>query len=94
MRNTLTYQHGKFVRREKLCTLREFLELDRLKVGQCILIGNINLDSGNSSNTMTIWIGDATLYHEPSTNDGGFGWDYEHPNMNKYVLEVHEHGTV
>jgi len=92
MRNTVTYPSNSksTPRQEKLITLKEFIEMRRLAVGQYLYIGDID-EQGASSNTEGIWIGDATLFHEPSTNDGGIGWNYDHPIMKKYVIEVHEH---
>lgn len=92
MRTTITYPSNSKdnPRQEKLVTLKEFVQMGRLVVGQCLYIGDVD-EKGLSSNTENIWIGDATPYHEPSTSDGGFGWNYDNPTMKKYVIEVHEH---
>lgn len=88
MRTTDIYCNEKLVRREKLLSLKEFVSYVRLEPGQRILIGDVS-DSGVSSNTESFWIGDATPYHKPSTNDGEIGWLYSDPMMSKMVLEVH-----
>ena len=95
--NTNTYKNGVYVRTEKLLTLGEYVKFGRLKVGQCLLIGEaITRGIGIkqewfTTNTKSIWIGDATPYHTISKSDGGFGWDYNSDICQKYVLEIHEY---
>ena len=36
----------------------------------------------------SFWIGDATLYHEPTTSDGGIGWNLNSPLMKKEISEI------
>lgn len=87
---TNSYVNGELLCREKLCTLKEYVQMERVKPGRKLLLGDVK--DGVHSNTETIWIGDATPYHAPSTNDGGFGWDYNAPIMKKFVLEIHTYG--
>jgi len=93
MSTTNIYHKERLIRQEKLCNLREFIQMGRLKPGQCIFIGDVIAKKNGEihTNTETIWIGDATPYHKPSTNDGGFGWDFEDFIMDKFVLEVYEY---
>lgn len=87
---TNTYKNNKFIQSEKCCTLGEFVKMGRLKPGQNLFIGFVETRLGKEChyNTESIWIGDATVYHEPSANDGGFGWNFNNPVMNKFVLEI------
>lgn len=48
----------------------DFIDDGKISAGMKITIEN---DSGT---TRSFWVGDCTPYHEPSDNDGGFGWDY------------------
>lgn len=85
---TNTYKNGLLINSEKRCTLKEFCKIGRFKAGQNILIGEVGKD-GTTFNTESFWIGDATPFHGPSTNDGGIGWNWNVPIMNKFVLEIH-----
>ena len=58
-------------------TIGKFVESGRLKRGQLLA-----LEDGS-----TILIGDATLYHKDSTNDGGIGWDW---NDDRVIVSVRE----
>lgn len=69
---------------EKPLTLGEFIEPDRLKAGQRITVDD------EHDNRETFWIGHATVYHCPSTNDGGFGWLFDSEICKKYIVEVLE----
>ena len=89
---TSIYENNVLQHQEKLMTLREFIELDRLRVGQQLYLVEINQTWITSGECVTI--GDATVYHEPSDNDCGIGWSDDNPQMNKYVLEVHNNPCV
>ena len=90
---TNTYKNNQFIQSEKLCTLREFRAMSRFRAGQRILIGDvIKKDKEEfSTNTESFWIGEATPHHEPSANDGGFGWDSWDRNglLDKFVLDIY-----
>ena len=90
--NTTIFSRNK-ARHEKLCTLLEYLKMGRLEPGQKILIAEVKKDVNgreHSSHTETLYVGNCTPYIQPSTSDGGEGWDWKHPRMSKFVLEVHE----
>lgn len=86
---TVNASGEKLIRSEKLCTLREFLEMNRLKIGQSLYLAEID-EQGRSKNSETIFIGDATPYTQPTTASEE-GWDYNHPRMKKFVLEIREY---
>ena len=90
---TKLYHNDKLVHSEKLCTLLEWVSsLNRLEPGQKIYIGDIINDSNGkecSTNTEILYVGDCTPYHQPSLGDDEIGWDYKHPRMKKFVLEVY-----
>jgi hypothetical protein len=73
---------------EKLCTLLEWLQTDRLKIGQKIYLATIVEDI--ASNHETLYVGNCTPYHQPNEDSGDEGWDWQHPRMSKFVLEVYE----
>jgi len=81
--NIYGFTSEKFVRSEKQLTLREWFGL-----GKELLPGMRFSLKGESSNE-TFYLGDATPYHQPSDNDGGFGWDMDHPRMSMLISEVH-----
>lgn len=82
---------GNLIRSEKLCTLLDYVKMERLKPGQELFIGGVKEEDGIecSFGTESIWIGLATPFHKPSENDGEIGWNYNNPRMNKFVLEVY-----
>lgn len=89
---TDTYLNGQRINQEKLCTLKEFLEMGRLKIGQKLHLAKIEKDKSGvdiSFDAEDVWIGDATPYHEPSTHDAGFGWDRDSNLCKKFVTEIH-----
>lgn len=86
MRCTTIYEKNNN-RREKLCSMREYVEMGRLSPGQKLLIGEVGSE-GESYNTETIWVGNATPFHRPSTSDAEIGWPYDDELMKLYVLEV------
>jgi len=92
-RQTVVYTRSN-TRIEKLITLGEWVEFERLQVGQKILLGEVDPATGISKNRRTIFVGDCTPYTQPTTNDGGIGWSYDSDICKLYVLEVHEHGTT
>lgn len=77
------------IRQEALCTFGDYIAMGRHKPGQRLCLVNID-NQGRKSDFESIWIGDATMYHAPSTSDGGIGWDMSHERMSKFVLEVYE----
>ena len=85
---TNIYRKDTLIRMEKRCTLKEFIQMGRLVPGILILIGEEN--DNTIQKTERIIIGHATPYIEPSSTDGGIGWNYTEPRMNKVVVEVHE----
>lgn len=72
-------------------TLREYVELGRLKVGHLLILHN--LKDGNFNCSYRIFIGDATPYIMPTDNDGGIGWDLSDPQMKDQIVEIYEYGT-
>ncbi len=91
MFTTNIYIEGGHARSEKLCTLLEYVQMNRLEPGTMLHIGDVSVDGivQTTLNTETFWVGHATPYHAPSTGDGEIGWDYNHPWMKKFVLEVY-----
>lgn len=89
-RTTNSYKNGEFTKREKLIKLGEYVAFGRLEVGTKLLIGDVD-ENGVSVNTKIIWIGDATLYHCPTTSDGEIGWVWDRGECLKYVLEIHKY---
>lgn len=80
-------------RYEKPCTLLEYLKMNRLKPGQKLYIAEIKPDASGtecSSNSEIIYVGNCTPYHQPNTDSGNEGWDWNHSRMSKFVLEVYE----
>lgn len=63
------YYDGQLQTDDETLSLREYMETDGIFPGQKIILQDSDGDS------FQIWIGDATPYHEPSDNDGGFGWE-------------------
>ena len=91
--HTSIFKKEKWVRSEKICTLKDFLAMGRLKPGQSILIGEISKDSNGreySCNTEVLYVGNCTPYHQPSMTDAEIGWDNNDSRMSKYILEVYE----
>lgn len=89
---TTVYNKDK-IRQEKICTLLEYLQMGRLQPGQKLHIVEIGKDSIGrecSSNAETLYVGNCTIYHQPNEDSGDDGWDWNHPRMKKYVLEVYE----
>lgn len=87
---------GELVRSEGLVTLRKWVMMGRLKSGQKLLIGNIEEHGGRDegelhTHTLSFWVGDCTPHIQRTTNDGGIGWDYNDPQMKKFVLEVYDY---
>lgn len=91
------YNRGedRLVRSEKVCTLEEFISMNRLAPGQILLIADLEVGNNTIShkNSETIIVGNCTPYHEPSTSDGGIGWNNNHSRMKKYVIEVIQTGV-
>lgn len=80
------------MRQEKDCTLKEFIQMGRLKPGLLIFLVNRKSlgDKFVHIDGETIVVGNCTPYIQPSEHDGGIGWDFNHPRMEKIVTEVHE----
>ena len=94
MFTTNTYRKGEFSHSEKLCTLKEYVQMGRLKPGSKLLLGEIRKDIDDrevSTNTRSIWIGDATIHHMPCKNDAHVGWPEDHPLMQKFVLVINDY---
>lgn len=85
---TTTFHKNTFVFAEKQLTLKEYCQLGRIKPGQQLYLADVD-SSGCTRNGKTIWIGDATPYIIPTTNDGGIGWDLNDPLMAKAVVEIY-----
>ena len=68
-------------------SLAEYMHIYKLEPGQQIFL--TKFEDGEYVPSRDFWVGDATPYHEPSTNDGGFGWSYESDICKEYVSEVH-----
>ena len=79
---------GYLLRNEKAITLREYFDLGKENESGT-LIYLTDIFSTNKEGDESFYIGDCTQYHEPSENDGGFGWDYDHPRFNKIVSQVY-----
>ena len=82
------------VRSEKALTLKEYILMKReLTPGMHFSLVNKNFNTDGKPETYTgyesFYIGNATPYHEPNSNDGGFGWDLDHERMEKYISEIH-----
>lgn len=89
----VTTVYGKKPRQEKLCTLLEYVQMSRLEPGHKLLLVEITKDASGrecSCNAETLYVGNCTPYIQPTTSDGEEGWDYSHPRMKKFVLEIHE----
>lgn len=90
--HTNFYHNQNFVRSEKLCTLTEFVEMDRLAPGQKILVAEVGKDKAGgsfSTNSETFWVGDCTPFEGPNQKSED-GWNERiFPMMKKYVIEVH-----
>jgi hypothetical protein len=92
MKELFTMIYGNdYQRAEKLVSLREYIEMDRLNIGQKIIIARRNKDGEFIEYPETIWIGNATLYHQPTDNDAEIGWDFDDEIMDYYVMEVREY---
>jgi hypothetical protein len=85
---TNIFHKGEFVRSEGLVTLSEWISNDRLEPGQHISVSDINEKEGSMFNHESFYVGNCTPYMMPSNNDGGIGWDFDDPMMEKYVTEV------
>ena len=92
---TNTFIQGKLEIREKVCTLKEFIEVDRLKAGHFIFIGEVIVNDNLeiTKNTQSFWVGDCTPFCGPSAKTG-FQWDLNAPFMKKFVLEIHIYRLV
>lgn len=98
---TNTYHRDKFIQSEKLCTLREFVEMNRLKPGQKLLIGKVESSREQSElhlDTDILYVGNCTPIHELTSyfeNGNNYfklentKWNFHHPRMDKFVLEIH-----
>jgi hypothetical protein len=79
---TKFFNNGNLIRSEKQMSVADMIRLARLQPGMKLIIST----TGNMLEKL--WIGDATPYMAPSTNDGGIGWlsrDWE----DVIVTEVH-----
>ena len=82
------------IRSEKPLTLKEYILMEReVTPGMHFSLVNIDFNTDDNPKTYTgyetFYIGNATPYHEPSINDGGFGWNLDHERMGKYISEIH-----
>lgn len=57
--------------------------------GTLIFLYNADLPSDGHTEYESFYVGECTPFHEPSNNDGGFGWDDNHPRYSKFVGEVY-----
>ena len=73
-----------FVSREKQLTLREYFQLDRDLVPGMLFY--LDHEDGASESFL---IGDCTPFQEPSSSDGGFGWNMNDPRMDMSIVEIH-----
>lgn len=94
MLSTTFYRDNTLEHREKLITLREFIELGKLRVGQQLYLVRVDSRQEEITDPIFICIGDATPFHQPSDNDAGVGWDNNFEHMNKFVIEVHDNPMV
>lgn len=85
------FEDGKPTRKEKCPTLAEYIAMGRLKPGQRIVLADIGEIKGKEcvKNAASLFVGDCTPYHEPSTSDAGIGWP-DSTRMSKYVVKVYE----
>ena len=90
VKTTIFDATGSAGKSEKGLTLREYFELDReLKPGMLFCLINTPNDAGGHTSYEDFYIGDCTPYMEPSENDGGLGWDYDNPRMDKIINEIY-----
>lgn len=83
-----------WIRSEKPITLKEYIELNReFKPGMHFTLVERNFNTEGKPETHNGWesfyVGNCTPYLNPTTNDGGIGWDMNHPRMAKYISEIH-----
>lgn len=65
-------------------TFADFLDNKALTPGTFIRLKSTD---GNE-NQYSFWIGDCTEYHEPSANDGGFGWGDFLDEYGDWIVEL------
>ncbi len=86
-------ENGKLIRKEKQCTLYEFIQMGKMKYPQIIFIGNpVEIDAAGRryyQNIETLYVGNCTECHEPTGNDAGCGWSNT-ISLSKLVYEVRE----
>jgi hypothetical protein len=90
--HTSIYNKDKFIRREKLCNLKEFIAMKRLEPGQCLLIGQVEKDASGreySCDTEKLFIGNCTPEGAPWTDCTKLDRWEDYPGLGYYVLEVH-----
>lgn len=83
---TKIYENNKLVREEELITLGNWVKYGRLCPGQKLTLWWKNKE--DLWTTKFIYVGDCTPYCQPTTDDGGIGWDWEGAICKKYVIEV------
>lgn len=92
MEKTIFYTYSKdeqFVRAEKRITLKEYFELGKeFTPGTFISLVSPKDTLGGHGEHESFYIGDCTPYMQPTTNDGGVGWNLEDPRFDMYVNEV------
>jgi hypothetical protein len=89
IRTTNTYCEK--IIQEKLCTLEEYIKMNRLEAGQIILLGRIDKNDC-SYNGQTLIVGNCTPSSQPSAKDYGSEWNFDAELVKLYVLEVHKFG--
>lgn len=83
---------GELHRQEKLLTLREFIQLNKMRVGQELLLIEIQDEAtGAHTSPIRLFIGNCTFDHQPTIGDENSGWDPNSRAMDLYVYEVIEH---
>ena len=72
------YHNGELKGTTPAMTLAKFMKTGRMEPGQYIKVVG----------AAPFWVGDCTPFHEPSENDGGFGWGNKY-NTDLLISEVH-----
>lgn len=92
LRTNFFTEDGDLIRQEKLTTLREFIEMNRMRVGQKISLIEIT-DEATGAHTMpiTLFVGNCTFDSQPSIGYPNSGWDRESKALALYVYEVVEY---
>lgn len=72
------------LREEKQLTLGEFIQLNRLEVGQIIDLADEN------GYSFRLFVGNCTLHHTIANSSSNIGWPVNDPIMNWHVTQVLE----